>query len=102
MTFQPDNPDVAAIVRGDHADPFAVLGPHGGGEAEPLSIRTFAPHASRVEVVDAGSGASLAQARFQAASATCATGCASQSGAASQRSKTHIVFKRFSASSTSI
>jgi 1,4-alpha-glucan branching enzyme len=60
MTFQPDNPDVAAIVRGDHADPFAVLGPHGGGEAEPLSIRTFAPHASRVEVVDAGSGASLA------------------------------------------
>ncbi|MBD5657199.1 MAG: 1,4-alpha-glucan branching enzyme, partial [Candidatus Eremiobacteraeota bacterium] len=52
--------DVAAIVRGDHVDPFAILGPHVDPRTHELTIRTFAPDASGVEVLDAASGAVLA------------------------------------------
>src|SRR5262245_36680682 len=44
-------PDVAAIVEGRHADPFAVLGPHGVGDA-PV-IRAFVPGAERVDAITA-------------------------------------------------
>ncbi len=51
--------DVAAIVRAEHGDPFSVLGPHATPDDE-LEIRAFLPQAGRVEVVDAASGATLA------------------------------------------
>jgi 1,4-alpha-glucan branching enzyme len=41
-----------AIVTGRHADPFAVLGMHGGGGA-PLTVRHFAPHVEAVTLIDA-------------------------------------------------
>ena len=37
--------DIQAILRGTHADPFAVLGPHDG------QVRVFAPHAAEVSVL---------------------------------------------------
>ena len=37
--------DIEAILRGQHHDPFAVLGPHEG------HVRVFAPHAAEVEVL---------------------------------------------------
>jgi 1,4-alpha-glucan branching enzyme len=43
-----------ALVRGDHGDPFGVLGAH---EAEGgVVVRTFQPHAARVWLIDAASG----------------------------------------------
>jgi 1,4-alpha-glucan branching enzyme len=51
--------DVAALVHGDHRDPFAVLGPHVDPTTSALVIRTFQPQASRVEALDS-SGAVLA------------------------------------------
>ncbi|MGQ0736194.1 MAG: 1,4-alpha-glucan branching protein GlgB [Acidobacteriota bacterium] len=46
----------AAIARGAHADPFAVLGPHDVtlDEGPALVIRTCRPHAAAVHVVDVG------------------------------------------------
>ncbi|WP_439576415.1 GlgB N-terminal domain-containing protein, partial [Elioraea sp.] len=38
---------IQALVTGQHGDPFALLGPHGG------EVRHFAPGAQRVEVVSA-------------------------------------------------
>jgi len=46
----------AALVAGRHGDPFGVLGVHQLGDAR--VIRTFQPHAERVEVIDT-SGESL-------------------------------------------
>ncbi|RDD63801.1 1,4-alpha-glucan branching protein GlgB [Ferruginivarius sediminum] len=43
-----------AIARGDHADPFAVLGMHTTGDA--IAVRTFQPDAAGVDVVDSGDG----------------------------------------------
>ncbi|MFC7703577.1 1,4-alpha-glucan branching protein GlgB [Plastorhodobacter daqingensis] len=40
--------DVEAIVRGNHHDPFAILGPHGG------EVRVFAPQAAEVAVLAGG------------------------------------------------
>ena len=40
-----------AIVTGRHADPFSILGMH-GGHGGPLVVRTFAPHAEAVTLVD--------------------------------------------------
>jgi 1,4-alpha-glucan branching enzyme len=51
------NPDLEAIVRGDHHDPFSVLGPHQKGRK--WCIRTFQPQAAAVDVLD-GAGAVLA------------------------------------------
>ncbi len=52
-----DDGTIAAIVSGDHGDPFAVLGMHRppGGEGA-LSVRAFIPRAERVWVVDAQDG----------------------------------------------
>jgi 1,4-alpha-glucan branching enzyme len=41
--------DVAALVRGLHADPFAVLGPHQAGSD--LAVRAFWPGAASIDVV---------------------------------------------------
>jgi len=47
----------AALVAGRHGDPFGVLGVHQTGDTR--VIRTFQPHAERVQVIDT-SGESLA------------------------------------------
>ena len=50
-----DPAGVEALVRGDHGDPFGILGPHeaeGGG----LVVRTFQPQAARAWLIDANSG----------------------------------------------
>lgn len=41
-----------AVVEGRHADPFSVLGLHRSGETR--VVRTFQPHAARVELIDTG------------------------------------------------
>ncbi len=51
---------IASIVRGDHGDPFAILGMHAEPSGE-LAVRAFLPQASRVEVIDASSGRSVAE-----------------------------------------
>jgi len=51
-----DRPEIAAIVRGDHGDPFSVLGLHRQGGDGALVARTFQPQASGVAIVDLGSG----------------------------------------------
>lgn len=59
MTSDLDPAELAAIVEGRHGDPFAVLGPHPtlGGK---VKIRTFAPGALGVELLDRGDGSVLA------------------------------------------
>ena len=42
---------IEALVRGDHGDPFSLLGPH-SVESVGLAIRSFQPTASRVWVID--------------------------------------------------
>ncbi|MGH7401960.1 MAG: GlgB N-terminal domain-containing protein, partial [Candidatus Rokuibacteriota bacterium] len=43
MPTTPLRPDVMdAIVTGQHGDPFAVLGPHAGGDGT-VSVRAFLP-----------------------------------------------------------
>ena len=51
---------IGALVRGDHGDPFGVLGPHSDG-AGGLVVRTFQPHAGRVWLIDAESGRSAGE-----------------------------------------
>ena len=51
--FPPDA-DIQALVRAEHPDPFAVLGPHGDG-ADALYVRAYLPHAMRVELVSSHS-----------------------------------------------
>ncbi|NJO31972.1 MAG: 1,4-alpha-glucan branching enzyme, partial [Rhodospirillales bacterium] len=53
-----DATTLSAIIDGRHSDPFAVLGPHEEGGA--VIIRAFVPAASRMEVIDSGTGASVA------------------------------------------
>jgi 1,4-alpha-glucan branching enzyme len=55
----PDSGAVESVVRGDHGDPFAVLGMH--REAGALAVRAFLPHASRVDLIDATTGATVAE-----------------------------------------
>jgi 1,4-alpha-glucan branching enzyme len=43
--------EIAAVVRAEHGDPFAVLGPHVEAKTGGLSIRTFQPQASRVQAL---------------------------------------------------
>ena len=57
--WQPDETAIAAIVAGKHGDPFAVLGPHGGA-GDPHSVRAFWPGADGVEVIDRGTGETIA------------------------------------------
>ena len=54
-----DATTLSAIIDGRHADPFAVLGPHEEGGA--VIIRAFVPAATRMEVIDSGTGASVAR-----------------------------------------
>jgi 1,4-alpha-glucan branching enzyme len=42
-------PEIDALVRGEHRDPFAILGPH--DTAGGLAIRVFRPHVRGVELV---------------------------------------------------
>ncbi len=51
----------AAIVSGEHGDPFAILGPHVDPVAGGTIVRTFAPQAARVEVTAPDSGELLAE-----------------------------------------
>jgi len=51
---------IAAIVRGEHGDPFAILGPHAEAEGDVISIRAFVPQASRVVAIDAADGSVVA------------------------------------------
>ena len=48
--WRPDQRDIDLIVAGRHDDPFAVLGPHRGGDD--VSVRVFHPAAASVEVID--------------------------------------------------
>ena len=48
--WRPDRRDIDLIVAGRHDDPFAVLGPHRGGDD--VSVRVFHPAADSVEVID--------------------------------------------------
>lgn len=48
--------DIAAIVSGEHRDPFAFLGMHALGDSGALVVRAFAPGADQVDVVDAADG----------------------------------------------
>ena len=51
--------EIRALMRAEHGDPFAVLGPH--RHADGLWVRTLLPGARSVAVVHAGSGWPLAQ-----------------------------------------
>src|SRR5262245_699666 len=44
------HPGIDAIVRADHGDPFAVLGPH--VESAQLILRAFLPEARAIAVID--------------------------------------------------
>ncbi|MBM7061903.1 1,4-alpha-glucan branching protein GlgB [Pseudomonas sp. UL073] len=48
---------IQALVRAEHGDPFAYLGPH--DESDGRVIRTYLPTALRVELLDGESGATL-------------------------------------------
>lgn len=57
-----DEDAIAAIVRGDHGDPFAVLGMHQARRAHgPLWVSALVPRADRLWVVDAGDDAVVAE-----------------------------------------
>lgn len=51
--------EVRALMRAEHGDPFAVLGPHQDGEG--LWVRALLPGAQAVAVLHSGSGWPLAQ-----------------------------------------
>ena len=53
-----DQATVAALMQGDHGDPFAVLGMH--QHAGALVVRALLPGAQSVAVIDARSGRRLA------------------------------------------
>ena len=50
-TLLPAQSEIDAILRGQHGNPFAVLGMHPDGEAQ--IVRVFAPDAGEVVVIDA-------------------------------------------------
>ncbi|MCA1939624.1 MAG: 1,4-alpha-glucan branching protein GlgB [Caenispirillum bisanense] len=58
-----DRTAIDSIVRGDHGDPFAVLGMHGGG-GRPVEVRVFLPWAESVTVVDPSDGSEFALERI--------------------------------------
>jgi len=53
----PRDADAEALLRAEHADPFAVLGPHADGEG--LIVRAFLPGALGVDLLDRHSGLAL-------------------------------------------
>ena len=50
----PGEDDVEALIRGEHADPFAILGPHDDGEG--TVVRVYLPHAVAVDLLDRAGG----------------------------------------------
>lgn len=59
MSSTLDAAALSAIVDGRHGDPFAVLGPHEVGGT--VVIRAFVPSATRLEVIEAETGAPVAR-----------------------------------------
>lgn len=57
----PPNDGIAALVRAEHGDPFSILGMHPDRLSGGLSVRAFLPQASRVQAVDAATGAVVAE-----------------------------------------
>ena len=57
MPTLPDS-EIHALMRAEHGDPFAVLGPH--ETAEGLEVRALLPGAQAVAVMHASSGWPLA------------------------------------------
>ncbi|MDR6236979.1 1,4-alpha-glucan branching protein GlgB [Pseudomonas oryzihabitans] len=51
--------EAESLARGEHGNPFAILGPHADGEG--VIVRAFLPNALGVELVDRMSGRPLAQ-----------------------------------------
>ncbi len=51
--------DWARLLRGEHDDPYAVLGMHYIRETDCLAVRCFLPGANRVELLERGSGRAL-------------------------------------------
>jgi 1,4-alpha-glucan branching enzyme len=47
---------IDAVVRGDHGDPFSILGMHAEGRDGPTVVRAMLPGARAVEVVEASGG----------------------------------------------
>ncbi|WCR10838.1 1,4-alpha-glucan branching protein GlgB [Paracoccus stylophorae] len=56
---RPDPTEVEAILRGRHADPFAILGMHERDRGGPV-VRVFAPEAGEVAVIDRKTGQPVA------------------------------------------
>ena len=52
--------EIEAICRGDHSDPFGVLGLHADSDGM-LWVRTFQPDARAVYVIDISNGNRLAE-----------------------------------------
>ncbi len=62
-------PEIEALVRGEHGDPFAILGPHvtpQGSAGERLCVRAFLPGARGAEVVRVAGGSQPARGRAMA------------------------------------
>jgi 1,4-alpha-glucan branching enzyme len=59
MTPKQFNNHVEKIVSAQHGDPFSFLGMHEDGKSG-LVVRTFLPHAKRVQVIEADKGAVVA------------------------------------------
>ena len=53
-TLLPSQAEIDAILRGQHGNPFAVLGMHPDGEGQ--VVRVFAPDAAEIAVLDARTG----------------------------------------------
>ena len=49
-TLMPSDTDVDALVRAEHGNPFAVLGPHPDGDG--MVVRAYLPNALGVELLD--------------------------------------------------
>ena len=48
--------EIDALLRADHGDPFALLGPHWNERLKSFDIRGFQPGASRLWVIDSATG----------------------------------------------
>jgi 1,4-alpha-glucan branching enzyme len=55
--YRPDHWDIEAICRGEHEDPFSLLGLHGAGQR--LVVRAWMPNAQEVDLIDAATGKTL-------------------------------------------
>src|SRR5690349_793377 len=54
------DPAIAAIVEARHGDPFGFLGMHKGARGN-IVVRAFIPWASKLELLDGGSGETVAE-----------------------------------------